>query len=191
MFVSHDLDEALKLGCRIAIMRDGRLIQVGTPEEIIAQPADDYVSAFVEGADRTQVLTAGQIMRRPTVTAHPQDAPRTLLLKMERSGFGGLVVVDNARRLHGYISLDSVISQRDHKRLDPDSLQPLPTATPETKLGELIGLITEQGSPVVILDAKERVIGIVDKSTLLAALAQLPAEEHASGPSPAPQTQPA
>lgn len=189
VFVSHDLDEALKLGCRIAIMRDGRLIQVGTPEEIIAQPADDYVSAFVEGADRTQVLTAGQIMRRPTVTAHPQDAPRTLLLKMERSGFGGLVVVDSARRLHGYIGLDSVISQRDSKRLDPDSLHPLPTATPETKLSELIGLITVQSSPVVILDAKERVIGIVDKSTLLAALAQQPAEEDAPDQPSAPQAQ--
>ncbi len=189
VFVSHDLDEALKLGGRIAIMRNGRLIQVGTPEEIIAQPADDYVSAFVEGADRTQVLTASQIMRHPTVTAHPQDASCTLLLKMERSGFGGLVVVDSARRLHGYIGLDSVISQRDRKRLDPDSLHTLPTATPETKLGELIGLVTEQGSPVVILDAKERVIGIVDKSTLLAALAQMPSEEDAPDQPSAPQAQ--
>ena len=62
MFVSHDLDEAIKIGNRIAILRDGRLIQVGTPQEILTNPADDYVSAFVEGADRTKVLTAGQIM---------------------------------------------------------------------------------------------------------------------------------
>lgn len=62
MFVSHDLDEAIKIDNRIAILRDGRLIQVGTPQEILTNPADDYVSAFVEGADRTKVLTAGQIM---------------------------------------------------------------------------------------------------------------------------------
>ncbi len=172
VFVSHDLDEALKLGNRIAIMRDGRLIQVGTPEEIIAHPADDYVSAFVEGADRTQVLTAEQIMRRPTTTGHPKDSPRTLLRKMERSGFGGLVIMDNSRKVHGYLGLDEAIRQRDAERLDPESVHPLPTATPETNLHDLINLVTEKASPVVVLDPRERLIGIVDKSTLLAALAQ-------------------
>jgi glycine betaine/proline transport system ATP-binding protein len=172
VFVSHDLDEALKLGNRIAIMRDGRLIQVGTPEQIIAHPADDYVSAFVEGADRTQVLTAEQIMRRPTTTGHPKDSPRTLLRKIERSGFGGLVVMDNSRKVHGYIGLDEAIRQRDAERLDPASVHPLPTATPDTNLSDLINLVNEKTSPVVVLDPRERLIGVVDKSTLLAALAQ-------------------
>ena len=172
VFVSHDLDEALKLGSRIAIMRDGRLIQVGTPEEIIANPADDYVSAFVEGADRTQVLTAEQIMRRPSTTGHPEDAPRTLLRKMERSGFGGLVMVDNSRKLHGYVGLDTVIGQRDAERLDKSTVTALPTAGLDTSVNDLITLVTEKTAPVVILDERERVVGIVDKSTLLAALAQ-------------------
>jgi glycine betaine/proline transport system ATP-binding protein len=172
VFVSHDLDEALKLGSRIAIMRDGRLVQVGAPEQIIANPADDYVSAFVEGADRTQVLTATQIMRRPTTTGHPEDAPRTLLRKMERSGFGGLVMVDSARKLRGYVGLDEVIRQRDTERLAPDSVQPLPSTSGDTNLNELIHLATEKSSPVVILDDRDRVVGLVDKSTLLAALAQ-------------------
>ena len=172
VFVSHDLDEALKLGSRIAIMRDGRLIQVGTPGEIIAKPADDYVSAFVEGADRTQVLTAEQIMRRPTTTGHPKDSPRTLLRKMERSGFGGLVMMDNSRHVHGYIGLDEAIRQRDYERIAPSTVKQLPTATPDTNLHDLINLVTEKASPVVVLDPRERVIGLVDKSTLLAALAQ-------------------
>ncbi|WP_198034135.1 quaternary amine ABC transporter ATP-binding protein [Acidihalobacter ferrooxydans] len=172
VFVSHDLDEALKLGNRIAIMRDGRLIQVGTPEEIIEHPADDYVSAFVEGADRTQVLTAGQIMRQPTTTAHPEDAPRTLLRKMERSGFGGLVMVDSARRLRGYVGLDTAIRQRDAERLADDALEALPTASPDTRLSDLIHLVNAKTSPIIVLDERGRVVGIVDKSTLLAALAQ-------------------
>ncbi|AOV18122.1 glycine/betaine ABC transporter ATP-binding protein [Acidihalobacter aeolianus] len=172
VFVSHDLDEALKLGSRIAIMRDGRLIQVGTPEEIIAHPADDYVSAFVEGADRTQVLTAAQIMRQPTTTGHPKDSPRTLLRKMERSGFGGLVVVDNGRQVHGFVGLDETIRQRDNELLNPESLHPLPVAEPETNLSDLINLVTEKTSPVVVLDPRKRLVGVIDKSTLLAALAQ-------------------
>ncbi|MEJ2403593.1 MAG: glycine betaine/L-proline ABC transporter ATP-binding protein [Candidatus Thiodiazotropha sp.] len=172
VFVSHDLDEALKLGNRIAIMRDGRLIQVGTPEAIIANPADEYVSAFVEGADRTQVLTAEQIMRRPSTTGHPNDSPRTLLRKMERSGFGGLVLVDSSRKVHGYIGLDETIRQRDAERIDMQGVHELPTATLETNLHDLINLVNENISPVTILDPRQRVIGIVDKSTLLAALAQ-------------------
>lgn len=172
VFVSHDLDEALKLGNRIAIMRDGRLIQVGTPEEIIAHPADDYVSAFVEGADRTQILTAEQIMRKPTTTGHPKDSPRTLLRKMERSGFGGLVIIDNSRKLHGFIGLDEAIRQRDNKTIDPAGILPLPTATPDTNLSDMINLVIEKTSPLVITDDRQRVIGIIDKSTMLAAFAQ-------------------
>ncbi|MEJ2426351.1 MAG: glycine betaine/L-proline ABC transporter ATP-binding protein [Candidatus Thiodiazotropha sp.] len=172
VFVSHDLDEALKLGNRIAIMRDGRLIQVGTPEAIIANPADEYVSAFVEGADRTQVLTAEQIMRRPSTTGHPNDSPRTLLRKMERSGFGGLVLVDSSRKVHGYIGLDETIRQRDAERIDIQGVHELPAATLDTNLHDLINLVNENISPVTILDPRQRVIGIVDKSTLLAALAQ-------------------
>jgi len=174
VFVSHDLDEALKLGNRIAIMRDGRLVQVGTAEEIIANPADDYVSAFVEGADRTQVLTAGHIMQRPKTTGHPADAPRTLLRKMERSGFGGMVMVDSSKKLHGYVGLDEAIRQRDAERLDPQSLHALPTTTVDTNLSDLIHLVTEKTSPVIVLDDRDRVTGIIDKSTLLAALAQAP-----------------
>lgn len=172
VFVSHDLDEAIKIGTRIAIVRDGRLVQVGTAQEILAHPADDYVSAFVEGADRTKVLTAEQVMQPLRVAANPKDSPRTLLRKMERSGFGGLVVVDNARRLLGYLELADVTAQRDRDMVDRASYRTLPSATADAKLADLIQRIHAEGSPLVIVDARERVVGVVDKSTVLAALAQ-------------------
>lgn len=172
VFVSHDLDEAIKIGTRIAILRDGRLIQVGTPQEILSQPADEYVSAFVEGADRTKVLTAEQVMQPLRIAAHPKDSPRTVLRKMERSGFGGLIVVDSARHLLGYVELADVTPQRDNTTLDRACFKPLPSATPDAKLSDLIQLLTVEGSPVVILDSRQRSIGVVDKSTVLAALAQ-------------------
>ena len=172
VFVSHDLDEAIKIGSRIAIVRDGRLVQVGTPQEILARPADDYVSAFVEGADRTKVLTAEQIMQPLRVSAHPKDSPRALLRKMERSGFGGLVVVDNARRVQGYVDLAQASAQRDRDVMDRATWRALPTAGADAKLADLIQRVHTEGSPLVILDARERVVGVVDKSTLLAALAQ-------------------
>lgn len=185
VFVSHDLDEAIKIGNRIAILRDGRLIQVGTPQEILAHPADDYVSAFVEGADRTKVLTAGQIMQPLRVTANPKDSPRALLRKMERSGFGGLVVVDNARHLLGYLELSDVTAQRDENVIDHASYRPLPRAPVDAKLSDLIQCVHTEGSPLIILDARERVVGVVDKSTLLAALAQGDAGPNAEAPTAA------
>ena len=63
VFITHDLAEALKVGDRIAIMRDGRFVQVGTPEEVVSAPADDYVRDFVRDVPRGHVLTARSIMR--------------------------------------------------------------------------------------------------------------------------------
>ena len=63
IFITHDLAEALKLGDRIAIMKDGVFVQVGTPEEVVAHPADDYVADFTKDVPRAHVLTARAIMR--------------------------------------------------------------------------------------------------------------------------------
>ncbi|WP_079416783.1 quaternary amine ABC transporter ATP-binding protein [Thiomonas intermedia] len=172
VFVSHDLDEAIKIGTRIAILRDGRLVQIGTPQEILSAPADDYVSAFVEGADRTKVLTAEQIMQPLRVAANTRDSARTVLRKMERSGFSGLIVIDSARNLKGFIELAQVTAQRDAERISLAQVRPLPTATPDAKLADLIQRVNTEGSPLCIVDARNRVIGVVDKSSLIAALAQ-------------------
>jgi glycine betaine/proline transport system ATP-binding protein len=184
VFVSHDLDEAIKIGSRIAIVRDGRLVQVGTPREILASPANDYVSAFVEGADRTKVLTAEQIMQPLRVSAHPKDSPRALLRKMERSGFGGLVVVDTARRVQGYVDLAQASAQRDRDVLDRATWRAQPTAGTDAKLADLIQRMHAEGSPLAILDERERVVGVVDKNTLLAALAQ--GDTYGAPPAAAP-----
>ncbi len=195
VFVSHDLDEAIKIGTRIAILRDGRLIQVGTPQQILSAPADDYVSAFVEGADRTKALTAEQIMQPLRVAANIRDSARTVLRKMERSGFSGLIVIDSARNLKGFIELAHVTAQRDAERISLAQVRPLPTATPDAKLADLIQRVNTEGSPLCVVDARNRVIGVVDKSSLIAALAQGDQNtENAAAPAAdtaAPPAQPA
>jgi glycine betaine/proline transport system ATP-binding protein len=200
VFVSHDLDEAIKIGTRIAILRDGRLVQVGTPQEILAAPADDYVSAFVRGADRTKVLTAADVMLPLHTFAHLRDSPRALLRKMQHSGFSGLIVLDNQRHPLGYVELRQVIEMRDQTRLEGSALRPLPCATPEEPLSELIRRSNVEGSPMVVCDTKGRAIGVIDKTTLLAALAQqgetdestaATGEQTAEQPACAPPTPPA
>ena len=82
VFITHDLDEALNIGDRIVLLKNGEVVQIGTPEEILTQPADDYVRRFIEGVDRSRVLTPRALLRPLRSTARDSDGPRTALHRM-------------------------------------------------------------------------------------------------------------
>ena len=98
-FITHDLDEALKIGDRVALMKDGAVVQIGTPEEILTHPADEYVARFVEDVDLSKVLTAEGVMKDPEVLAFPKDGPRVAMRRMKEKGISSIFVVDRNRRL--------------------------------------------------------------------------------------------
>src|SRR6056297_1427764 len=111
LFITHDLDEALKLGDRIAIMKDGKIVQIGTPEEILTNPANDYVKAFVENVDRGGIVTAGTVMfKNPNAVRIKQDGPRAALRKMSNQGVTSMPVVEE-RKLLGVVVHSSVIAE--------------------------------------------------------------------------------
>ena len=83
IFITHDLNEAMFLGDRIAIMKDGRIVQIGTTEEILQDPADDYVRAFVQDVDRSRVLTAEAVMEEPVAKILRREGPKAALLEMK------------------------------------------------------------------------------------------------------------
>ncbi|HEX7001908.1 MAG TPA: glycine betaine/L-proline ABC transporter ATP-binding protein [Trueperaceae bacterium] len=177
VFVTHDLDEALRLGDRIAIMKDARVVQVGTPEEVITEPADDYVAAFVEGVDRSDVLTAGSIMQPVKETARLQDGPQTALNKMRRSGISGILVVDAERRVLGYLRSERIVAAMregtvDEGRIHGDLMETAPAVTTETPLNEVIDVASEGSAPVAVTDPGGRLRGVVVKGAILAALAR-------------------
>jgi glycine betaine/proline transport system ATP-binding protein len=118
------------------------------------------------------VLSAEQIMQPLRAAAMPGDSPRVVLRKMERSGFGGLLVVDHARHMLGFVRLADVTAQRDRAQLDASTFQPRPMVTADSTLSDVIQRIHAEGSPVAVVDARQRVVGVVDKNTVLAALAQ-------------------
>ncbi len=91
LFITHDLDEALKLGDRIAIMKDGQIVQVGSSEEILENPANQYVSNFVKDVDRSKVLDAQAVMRKPEVLTTYKDGPRMAVRKMEEVGASSIL----------------------------------------------------------------------------------------------------
>lgn len=197
VFVTHDLDEALKLGDRIAIMRSGRVVQLGGAEEIITAPADAYVEAFVAGVDRTGVLTARSIMQPVKAAALATDGPHTLLTKMRRFGLSGLLVLDRERRVLGYASSEAVVAQLEDAQavkhaLEGSRVTPALTVGLDTSLAELITAASGRSEPIAVIDPAGRLRGVVVKGAILAALASEPAgAAQATAPFTARATGPA
>ncbi|MFS8666050.1 MAG: betaine/proline/choline family ABC transporter ATP-binding protein, partial [Limnochordales bacterium] len=172
VFITHDLDEALKLGDRIAVMRDGVIIQIGTPEQIVSEPADEYVAAFTHGVDRTKVLSAGAIMQPVKAVVTDRDGPKTALHRMRQSGISSIFVIDRQRRVQGYLTIDDIVeaakSQRPLEACLRRDFQPV---TEDTRLDQVIPLGAESSIPIPVVDEAQRLRGVIVKGALLAALA--------------------
>lgn len=173
VFITHDLDEALRLGDRIVLMKDGRVVQIGTPEEILSSPASRYVERFVEDVDKTQILTAGGIMRDARVLALLSDGPRTALHKMEKESFYSLFVVQRDGTLEGYVWADDMgraIEQGD-RQIASHLQRDHQTVAPDEPVSTLIGMLADSRIPVAVVDEAGRLLGTIVKSNVLAALA--------------------
>lgn len=173
VFVTHDLDEALKLGDRIALLKDGMQQQIGSPEEILMKPANDYVAKFVEDVDISKVLTAEGVMKDPVVVLSQKDGPRMALRLMREHGLSSLFVVDKQRKLVGMISAEAAFeaAEREQEDLSGLLIQDLPTASPETPIAELFPLLAEAKYPIAVTGREGRLMGVVVRGAVLAGLA--------------------
>ncbi|HON37546.1 MAG: quaternary amine ABC transporter ATP-binding protein [Desulfomonilia bacterium] len=173
IFISHDLDEALKLGDRIILMKDGRIVQEGTAESILSNPADDYVAKFVEDVDISKVVTAESIMKNPGVVAsYAHDGPRAALRKMRQAGLSS-IYVQHKGRLMGIVRAEDASAalkagEKDLKNIIVTDIQKV---SPETPAYELFPLLAES-SPLAVVDSEEHLMGVIIKGSLLAALAE-------------------
>jgi glycine betaine/proline transport system ATP-binding protein len=173
IFVTHDLDEALKLGDRIALMRDGEIVQVGTPEEILTNPENAYVERFVAGVDMTKVLSASDVMRHPEPVARCTAGPRVALHLMEEHDIGSVFVVDRGRRLKGLVTLDGTLEAvRAGRGLEEIITTDIPTVALDTPLTDVISVIAGSPYPVAVVDDENRLQGLVFRGAILGALAR-------------------
>ncbi len=176
VFITHDLNEAMYLGDRIAVMRDGRIVQVGTSEQILSAPADDYVAQFVADVDRTRVLTASSVMRRPAAVAFAGGGPRLALRTMRDAQVAAAYVVDRGRVLQGILrDADAVAATRAGKEtLDGLVDASLTSVSVDTPLAEVFAPAAESPLPVPVTDDTGRLVGVIPRATLLEAM--VPAE---------------
>jgi glycine betaine/proline transport system ATP-binding protein len=171
VFITHDLDEALKLGDRIAIMKDGAIVQIGTPEEILVKPADDYVKAFVENVDRGNIVTAASLMFKDTgKLVLEKDGPALALRRMREMGVNRLPVVDRNNKFLGFV-MDKDVS--DLKKKDDRDLNKIlisdvmPLVSPDTPAANLLPLFIDKQLPLPIVDEDNRLLGVAIHSSVI------------------------
>ncbi len=174
VFVTHDLHEALKLGDRISIMRNGEIVQTGTPEDIITKPADDYVHEFVRDASPAKVLTAGSIMEDPHVLLYAWEGPNTALHLLKSNKRKGAFVIDKGRKLLGLATQEKLAAflgeNRDSgsvkTKISESLLTQVTTVTPDTILEDLFSIVAENKYPVPVVDEQGKFLGVVKTDTI-------------------------
>ena len=173
VFITHDLNEAMRIGDRIAVMREGRIVQIGTAEEILTDPANDYVAQFVADVDRTRVLTASSVMEKPLVTVLASTGPRTALRTMREHQTSAAFVIGRDRKLVGRVRATVIADavQENVQTLDGliDQEDPEPVA-PDTPVADLFVRCAESDLPVPVADEDGTLLGVIPRVTLLAAL---------------------
>jgi glycine betaine/proline transport system ATP-binding protein len=172
IFITHDLNEAMFLGDRIAVMRDGRIVQIGTPEDILTDPANDYVAQFVHDVDRSRVLSAASVMEPARAVTAITAGPRGALRIMRDLQTSAVFVVGRDRVLAGAALDRDVLKQV--RTSDNDLLKVVDTTvtavTPDTLLVDLVEFAVESPLPIAVVDERRRLLGVIPRVTLLAAL---------------------
>jgi glycine betaine/proline transport system ATP-binding protein len=175
VFITHDLDEAMRIGSRIAIMQGGEVVQIGTPEEIVRQPANDYVRSFFRGVDVSQVFTAGDIARREQVTVieRPGVGVRAALEMLREHDRDVGIVIGGDRKFQGVVTVDSLIQQiqaeeePSYRNAFATEIEPVQQ---DESLSDLLGRVAGSRWPVPVIDDQGRYVGSISKTALLQAL---------------------
>ena len=177
IFITHDLNEALRIGDRIALMKDGQIMQIGTGEEILTHPANQYVRDFVENVDRSKVLTAQNIMVPALTTNIEVDGPNVALNRMRKEEVSMLLAVDRKRKLKGSLTAEKAREARKNNLTLKDVIDKNVRRIPKDMLvTDIFNLIFDSPAPLAVVEG-DRLVGVVIRGSVLEALADTETEE--------------
>ncbi len=173
VFITHDLNEALKLGNHIAIMRDGEIIQLGSPQDIVTNPADSYVQSFVQDVSPAKVIVASSIMRKAENIINESETINAALSLMRRNNSKHLFMIDQDRVLTGALTLESV------ENVVPENINSVidlaednyPSAQEDTVVEDLIPLAAQYEYPIAVVDSHGIVLGEIHRTEILSSIA--------------------
>ncbi|HEX6593857.1 MAG TPA: glycine betaine/L-proline ABC transporter ATP-binding protein [Bacillota bacterium] len=171
IFITHDVNEAFKLGDRVAVMKDGRVVQVGTPEEIIESPADEYISEFIKDIDRSKVFKAEHIMIKPNALVSTKDGLNVAIKEMEENGISSVFAVDRQRRVQGIVTIEDAIQGIKEKKSLADVLnQDYMIVDKDEYINDLIPKALETKFPLAVINEEEKLVGFILRVHVLSGL---------------------
>ncbi|MGE7021765.1 quaternary amine ABC transporter ATP-binding protein [Solibacillus cecembensis] len=171
IFITHDLNEALRIGDRIAIMKDGKIIQIGTGEEILTNPANAYIRTFLEDVDRSKVLTAEHVMVRAMTINVENDGPKVALQRMREEEISVLIAIDKQRQFKGYITATDALkaAQAGEKTVREIVQMDMPTVEPTTLIQDVLPIISDCPTPIAVVD-EGKLRGILIRGVIIESL---------------------
>lgn len=171
IFITHDINEAFKIGDRVAIMKDGEVIQVDTPERMSSYPANDYVKQFIDSADKTQVISVRNVMIRPNSIVRLTDSPNMAIKMMKDNGVSSAYVVSEKTKLRGVITADDAIkATKENLKISDVLIKEIITTSPDAILSDIISIATEARFPIAVVDKEGNLKGIVSKVHVLSSM---------------------
>ena len=172
IFITHDLTEALKLGDHIAIMRDGRIIQIGSPEDIVMHPENEYVAEFTQDVRRESILTASSVMTGPETVISIGLSPQAALDAIGGKGFALAWVVDEAGKYLGMLTLEQIqTAAREGKVNIGEGLSSSVAAVgANTPLEKLVPLSLTSDHPIPVVDQNGKLVGEIQRTAVANAI---------------------
>lgn len=171
VFITHDIDEAFKLGDMVAIMKDGEVIQIDTPERMSAAPATDYVREFIESADKSKVVSVSSIMITPSSIVRLQDGIGHAIHVMRQNELSTVYVVGDKLELIGILTIrDAVQANKDGRTVADIVQRDVPTTTEDAIVADIMPVAAESPYPIAVVDEENRLKGLVTKAGVLSSL---------------------
>ena len=171
VFITHDINEAFKIGDRVAIMKDGEIIQVATPEEMSENPADDYVKQFIDSADKAQVIHVKNVMITPNSIIRLKDSPNLAVKTMKSNGVSSAYVVGEKMRLHGVVTIDDCLEgNKNDQTISDIMIKDINTTSPDALLTDIMSMAASTKFPIAVVDDENRLKGIVSKAQVLSSI---------------------
>ncbi|QBI20190.1 glycine betaine/L-proline ABC transporter ATP-binding protein [Egibacter rhizosphaerae] len=188
IFITHDLNEAMRLGDRIAVMKAGAIVQNDEPEKILNNPANDYVADFIQDVDRSRILTAGTVAVDPIETLSPRHGPKVGMLQLRERQAQGLYVVDHGRKLVGAVRDQDLAeaANRGDATLEGVVHTEYEVVSPDTALSDVLEIAANQELPVAVVDDAGELVGVLPRALLLSSLTTPAEHQTNSGEGTAP-----
>jgi len=171
IFITHDVNEAFKIGDRVAVMKDGHVVQIGTPEKIIEEPANNYISEFIKDIDRSKIIQAEHVMIKPNALVSTKDGLNVAIKEMEENNISSVFVVNRIREVQGLVTIDDAVKGIKEKKTLQDVLrEDIIIVKQDEYVNDLIPKTLESSFPLAVVDEEEKLIGFILRVHVLAGL---------------------